>query len=136
MPVCHRDHILSRRLPTPARDQWPARRVLMGLGAPDDRRTRWPSDQAARPAVTRRWPDMPSPLADDAFVHKIITAASAAPSIHNTQPWRFRLTSPDIIEVHADLDRMLWTADPLGRALHLSCGAALFNLRTAIRSLG
>jgi hypothetical protein len=31
---------------------------------------------------------------------------------------------------------MLWVADPSGRALHLSCGAALFNLRLAIRMLG
>lgn len=79
---------------------------------------------------------MLSPLADDAFVHRIFTAASAAPSIHNTQPWRFRLAGRDLIEVHADPDRMLWIADPLGRALHLSCGAALFNLRLAIRSSG
>ncbi len=92
--------------------------------------------------MTRRAPRlevadiMPSPLADDAFVHRILTAASAAPSIHNTQPWRFRLAGTDVVEVHADLDRMLWVADPLGRALHLSCGAALFNLRMAIRSAG
>lgn len=79
---------------------------------------------------------MPSPLTDDAFVHRILAAASAAPSIHNTQPWRFRVAGPDLLEFHADLDRMLWVADPLGRALHLSCGAALFNLRVAIRSLG
>ena len=31
---------------------------------------------------------------------------------------------------------MLWVAGPRGRALHLSCGAALFNLRIAIRMLG
>src|SRR6202008_2280501 len=42
----------------------------------------------------------------------------------------------DLIEVHGDPDRMLWVADPRGRALHLSCGAALFNLRLALRALG
>jgi hypothetical protein len=31
---------------------------------------------------------------------------------------------------------MLWVADPRGRALHLSCGAALFNIRLAIRMGG
>ncbi len=74
-------------------------------------------------------------LADDGIVRRLIGAAAAAPSIHNTQPWRFR-TIGDVIEVHGDPDRMLWVADPRGRALHLSCGAALFNLRLAIRMLG
>ena len=74
-------------------------------------------------------------LADDGIVRRLAGAAGAAPSIHNTQPWRFRV-SGDVIEVHGDPDRMLWVADPRGRALHLSCGAALFNLRLAIRMLG
>jgi nitroreductase len=75
------------------------------------------------------------PLAEDGIVRKLVGAAGAAPSIHNTQPWRFRVTG-DLVEVHGDPDRLLWVADPLGRALHLSCGAALFNLRLAIRMLG
>jgi nitroreductase len=64
------------------------------------------------------------PLADDGIVRRLLTAAAAAPSIHNTQPWRFRVAGDDLIEVHGDPDRMLWAADPHGRALHLSCGAA------------
>jgi len=75
------------------------------------------------------------PLAEDGVVRMLIGAAGTAPSIHNTQPWRFRVTG-DLIEVHGDPDRMLWVADPRGRALHLSCGAALFNLKLAIRMLG
>ena len=75
------------------------------------------------------------PLADDGVVRTLIGAACAAPSIHNTQPWRFTVGG-DLIEVHGDPDRMLWVADPAGRALHLSCGAALFNLKLAIRMLG
>src|ERR1022692_1120584 len=74
-------------------------------------------------------------LADEGIIRRLISAAGAAPSIHNTQPWRFRAMG-DLIEVHGDPDRMLWVADPLGRALHLSCGAALFNLRLAIRMTG
>jgi nitroreductase len=31
------------------------------------------------------------PLADDGIVRRIVEAAAAAPSIHNTQPWRFRV---------------------------------------------
>jgi hypothetical protein len=78
---------------------------------------------------------MYQPLAEDGTIRKLVDAAGAAPSIHNTQPWRFRIVD-DVIELHGDPDRMLWVADPRGRALHLSCGAALFNLRLAIRMLG
>jgi nitroreductase len=74
------------------------------------------------------------PLAEDGVVRMLLRAAGAAPSIHNTQPWRFRVAG-DLIELHGDPGRMLWVADPRGRALHLSCGAALFNLRLAIRLL-
>jgi nitroreductase len=75
-------------------------------------------------------------LTDDVLVHHLVTAAGAAPSIHNSQPWRFSVRKPDLIELHAEIDRMLWVADPLGRAMHLSCGAALFNLRLAVRNAG
>ncbi|MGO9279002.1 MAG: Acg family FMN-binding oxidoreductase [Streptosporangiaceae bacterium] len=77
---------------------------------------------------------MPASLTDN-MVRRLIEAAAAAPSIHNTQPWRFRVCG-DVIEMHGDPSRILWVADPLGRALHLSCGAALFNLRLAIRLAG
>ncbi len=76
------------------------------------------------------------PLADDGILRRIVGAAGAAPSIHNTQPWRIKVVSDDVIELHGDPDRMLWVADPHGRALHLSCGAALFNMRMAIRMSG
>jgi hypothetical protein len=64
----------------------------------------------------------------------LITAAARAPSVHNTQPWRFRV-DPDMIELWADPRRKL-RADPSGREMLISCGAALFGLRLAIRSLG
>ena len=68
-------------------------------------------------------------------VSALLTAASRAPSLHNSQPWRFRL-SPRSIELHADLDRQLPVADPDGRELRMACGAALFNLRLALHGLG
>lgn len=76
------------------------------------------------------------PLADAGIVRRIVEAAGAAPSIHNTQPWRFRVAGDDLLEVHGDPERMLWVADAHGRAIHLSCGAALFNLRLAVRLAG
>ncbi|HVB41694.1 MAG TPA: nitroreductase family protein [Streptosporangiaceae bacterium] len=74
--------------------------------------------------------------ARDGVLRRIVEAASAAPSIHNTQPWRFTVAADDLLEVRADPDRALWVADPRARALYLSCGAALFNVRAAIRMLG
>ena len=64
----------------------------------------------------------------------LIATAARAPSVHNTQPWRFRV-GEFAIELYADTRRKLQT-DPLGREMLISCGAALFGLRLAVRSLG
>jgi hypothetical protein len=68
-------------------------------------------------------------------VEAALTAATAAPSVHNSQPWRFRCT-PSAIQLYADPDRELAVADPDHREMLLACGAALLNLRLAIRALG
>jgi nitroreductase len=75
-------------------------------------------------------------LANDGILRRIVESASAAPSIHNTQPWTFAVAADDLLQIRADPDRALWVGDPRGRALYLSCGAALFNVRTAIRMTG
>lgn len=67
-------------------------------------------------------------------VDYLIATAARAPSIHNTQPWRFKV-SQDAIELYADPRRKL-RVDLAGREMLISCGAALFGLRLAIRSLG
>lgn len=57
--------------------------------------------------------------------------------MHNTQPWLFRLSDGNrVIELHADPARQLPYGDPSGRALHIACGAALFNLRLAAQVAG
>jgi nitroreductase len=67
----------------------------------------------------------------------LLAAAVAAPSMHNTQPWHFRVRrAAGIIEVHADPERALRYGDPSGRAIHIACGAALFNLRMAATVAG
>ncbi len=63
-----------------------------------------------------------------------VELATMAPSIHNTQPWRFRL-GDDRIEVLADRSRQLPVIDPTGRQLCISCGAATEHLRLGVRSL-
>ncbi|MFR0354569.1 Acg family FMN-binding oxidoreductase [Streptomyces sediminimaris] len=66
-----------------------------------------------------------------------VAAAVAAPSFFNTQPWRFRLDPGNVaFEVRADPERSLRHADPVGRALHLSVGASVFNLRVAVSHFG
>jgi nitroreductase len=71
----------------------------------------------------------------DEQVHSVLIAAAAAPLPHNSQPWRFRCT-PRAIELYADTARAVPVADPDHRELLLACGAALLNLRLAIRALG
>ena len=61
--------------------------------------------------------------------------AALAPSVHNTQPWRF-IAEGDVIEVRADRSRQLAFLDPSGRQLHLSCGAAVEFGYLAVRDAG
>ena len=65
----------------------------------------------------------------------LLNYAVLAPSGYNTQPWRFKVAG-DEAELYADRTRALAVVDPQGRALILSCGAALFHLRTALRYYG
>jgi len=65
----------------------------------------------------------------------LVWHAALAPSSHNAQPWRFGLIESGI-EVFADRSRALPVLDPDDRELVMSCGAAVLNLRIAIRALG
>lgn len=61
-----------------------------------------------------------------AALRRIVEAATHAPSVHNTQPWRWRATV-DGLELHADGSRRLTATDPDGRNMVISCGAALHH---------
>lgn len=65
----------------------------------------------------------------------LLNYAILAPSGHNTQPWLFKIVD-DGIELYGDKTRSLSVVDPDDRELIISCGAALFNLRLAIRNFG
>lgn len=65
----------------------------------------------------------------------LLNYAVLAPSGHNTQPWLFRVAD-DGIEMYADRRRALPVVDPNDRELVMSCGAALFHLRVAMRHFG
>jgi hypothetical protein len=80
-------------------------------------------------------PAGPAPLAAGEAARYVAAAAVWAPSVHNTQPWRFTAAGQQI-SVYADAGRQLRVADPDGREMMISCGAALFTARLALRSLG
>ena len=67
---------------------------------------------------------------------RVVELACRAPSVHNTQPWRWRIRGEGGIELWADRDRQLTVADPEGRNLAISCGAALHHLIVAGRAIG
>jgi nitroreductase len=70
-----------------------------------------------------------------AVLRECLIAAIAAPSVHNSQPWLFRVW-PSGVDVYADRRRTLPVIDPRGRELLISVGAATFNLRVAILARG
>ncbi|MFI9629514.1 Acg family FMN-binding oxidoreductase [Streptomyces sp. NPDC052042] len=79
---------------------------------------------------------MPRSL-DDATLTGLVADATAAPSMHNAQPWQFRYTrAGHTLTLLADLDRALPEEDPATRALHVGCGAALLNLRVSAAHRG
>ncbi|KOX10379.1 Acg family FMN-binding oxidoreductase [Micromonospora profundi] len=61
--------------------------------------------------------------------------AGHAPSVHNTQPWRWRVL-PEALELRTVADRRLSATDPEGRLLAISCGAALQHARLALAAEG
>lgn len=65
----------------------------------------------------------------------ILTLACRAPSVHNTQPWRWRVHG-DRLDLFADYRRQLVYADPTRRDLLVSCGAALHHLQVVCAGLG
>jgi hypothetical protein len=61
--------------------------------------------------------------------------AVLAPSIYNTQPWRFHVQA-EALDLYLDAARALPIADPHQRQAVISCGAVLANLHVALRHFG
>jgi nitroreductase len=75
------------------------------------------------------------PAIDRGTIEAIVIAASRAPSLHNTQPWQWRLQG-DVLDLRADRSRQLHVADPDGHSLLISCGAAIELTALALATQG
>jgi nitroreductase len=72
---------------------------------------------------------------DENTVRAALALACRAPSVHNSQPWRWELGARSL-HLYADHTRNLPATDPLGADLVVSCGAALHHLRVGLAALG
>lgn len=64
-----------------------------------------------------------------------VELACRAPSLHNSQPWRW-VVGKTTIELHADRTRVIRSADNSGREALIGCGAALDHFRVAMAAAG
>jgi hypothetical protein len=74
-------------------------------------------------------------MAPAAELTRTVELAVTAPSIHNSQPWRWSVRE-DGLRLFADRSRWLPVIDPDSHALVLSCGAALYLAELALRAAG
>ncbi len=72
---------------------------------------------------------------DTDTIRTVLTLATRAPSIHNTQPWRWRVGTARL-DLYSDPDMQLESTDPDGRDLLISCGAALHHCVVALAAMG
>jgi hypothetical protein len=81
--------------------------------------------------------DVEQPLPE--LLRLAVESATRAPSVHNTQPWLFRISGSDepaAVDLYADRSRALPVLDPSGRQREVSCGVALLFLRVSLRAAG
>ncbi|UGT67785.1 NAD(P)H nitroreductase [Nocardia gipuzkoensis] len=78
---------------------------------------------------------MPKTHPDTETLRAVLALAVRAPSVHNSQPWLWRI-GRETVHLYADESRRLPHTDPDGRDLLLSCGAVLHHLRVAARAEG
>ena len=78
---------------------------------------------------------MSADFPDAETMRAVLTLATRAPSVHNSQPWHWRV-GPHSLNLYADPSRHLPRTDPDRRDLLLSCGAALHHCTVALAAMG
>lgn len=71
----------------------------------------------------------------DDVIRSAVALASRAPSLHNSQPWRW-VKEHDSLNLFGDPDRVLPSTDAFGRQMIISCGVALNHLQAAFAAAG
>lgn len=72
---------------------------------------------------------------DKRTLEAVLRLACSAPSVHNTQPWRWRVDH-GAVDLCVDHGSRLMATDPVGRDQTISCGAALHTLTVAAAAKG
>jgi hypothetical protein len=78
---------------------------------------------------------MPRTMSDIEVVKKAVLLACRAPSVHNSQPWRW-VSEGAVLHLFVDRRRWVHSADRSGREAIVSCGAVLDHLRVAMVAAG
>ena len=78
---------------------------------------------------------MKTTMVDTQTLRKAVQLACRAPSVHNSQPWRW-VVEDRAVRLFVDRDRTVPGTDRSGREAILSCGAALDHLRVAMLAAG
>ncbi|HJT95477.1 MAG TPA: NAD(P)H nitroreductase [Mycobacterium sp.] len=74
-------------------------------------------------------------MVDSEVIKGALELATRAPSLHNSQPWRW-VADGDVLELYADPMRIGRSTDSTGREVLISCGAVLDHLRVAMAAAG
>ncbi|MEE6179741.1 Acg family FMN-binding oxidoreductase [Mycobacterium sp. 050134] len=78
---------------------------------------------------------MTQTMVDTDVLEKAVELACRAPSLHNSQPWRWVAGGPTV-DLFADPHRIVVSADGSGRQSIISCGAVLDHFRVAMAAVG
>ena len=74
-------------------------------------------------------------VVDTGIISDALRLACRAPSLHNSQPWRW-VVEGDTVHLFLDPDRVVRAADRFGRQALLACGAVLNHFRVAMAAAG
>ena len=85
--------------------------------------------------VRRQVETMTQTMLDIAMITTAVELACRAPSLHNSQPWRWVATTTSV-DLFVDPDRTVTSTDRSGREAIISCGASLHHFRVAMAAIG
>ena len=78
---------------------------------------------------------MPDTMVDAEVIKSAVQLACRAPSLHNSQPWRW-VADGGSLKLFLDRDRVVHSTDRSGREAIISCGVVLDHLRVATAAAG